>query len=90
MSFEPELLDSIATEERAEDDGLFAALDAGLEEMEESERELVEMSYFEAMPHDAIAARLAITPKAVEGRLARARAKLRGLVMKALKSYALF
>jgi RNA polymerase sigma-70 factor, ECF subfamily len=91
ITVELEVLDSLAASiDPQGDDELHEALDSGLAEIDPEERQLIELSYFDGLPHQEIATRLDLTPKAVEGRLARTRAKLRGLLLKALKAYALF
>ncbi len=72
---------------RAEaDDRLPAALEAALCKLEPDERMLVEGRYFTSESLEAIAARHALTIRAVEGRLARLRTRLRELLAKELQS----
>jgi RNA polymerase sigma factor (sigma-70 family) len=71
------------------EDELRAALEEGLGALEIAERELIELSYFEALPHPSIARRLNTTAKAIESKLARVRQKLRKQIIDALKDYAL-
>lgn len=65
--------------ERAEqDDGaLFAALETALSHLEREERFLVEARYFERLSLEEIATKIGVSVRAVEGRLARLRKKLR-------------
>jgi len=55
-------------------------LDAALRALDGDERRIVEWFYFEGRSQKEIAEELATTPKAVAGRLERARNKLRGLM----------
>jgi RNA polymerase sigma factor (sigma-70 family) len=71
------------------DEELLGHLENSLELLEENERELVRLAYFEAVPQRAIAERNRTTPKAVESKLARIRHKLRHAIMEKLKEYAL-
>jgi RNA polymerase sigma factor (sigma-70 family) len=59
-------------------------LDAALQTMEPEERQLIESFYFDGLSHKEIAAQLGATPKAVSGRLERARARLRSLLTRTL------
>ncbi len=68
----------------AEEDGLLAALDAALARLEPDERALVEARYFQRASLEETASRLGCTARAVEGRLARLREKLRQLIAKEL------
>jgi RNA polymerase sigma factor (sigma-70 family) len=68
------------------DDGLPAALDAALAELGEDECELLDERYSRRLSLERIAARLGCTTRAVEGRLARLRQKLRGLIAAKLDS----
>jgi RNA polymerase sigma-70 factor (ECF subfamily) len=70
---------STAADSRIEEE-----LDAALLELEADDRQLVEGFYFEALSHKALAERLGVTPKAVAGRLDRARARLRTLLTRRL------
>ncbi len=67
-----------------EDDGLLAALDAALAKLEPDERALVEARYFRRDSLEATGAQLGCSARAVEGRLARLREKLRRLIAEAL------
>jgi RNA polymerase sigma factor (sigma-70 family) len=68
------------------DDGLSAALDAAIACLADDERHLLDARYFQRMPLDEIAALHGCTTRAVEGRLARLREKLRGLIVVQLDS----
>jgi RNA polymerase sigma-70 factor (ECF subfamily) len=70
--------------EIAREDRLQAALDEALAALTADERGLLEVKYFSGMPVRAIAERLAISPKAVESRLTRARAELRRILLSSL------
>jgi RNA polymerase sigma-70 factor (ECF subfamily) len=59
------------------DDGLAQNLDEALLALEAEDRQLMEWFYFENLSHKDIAGRLATTAKAVSGRLARTRSRLR-------------
>ncbi len=67
-------------------DHLPAALESALGKLETDERALIEGRYFTSESLEAIAARHALTVRAVEGRLARLRARLRELIAKELHS----
>jgi RNA polymerase sigma-70 factor (ECF subfamily) len=66
------------------DSVLEESLDAALLAMDAEERQLVEWFYFDRLSHQEIAGQLNATPKAVSGRLERARAKLRSLITRRL------
>lgn len=68
----------------AEETRLFAALDRAMSALESEERELIQCRYFQKLPLEVIATRLQTTARAVEGRLARTRARLRALMTGAL------
>jgi RNA polymerase sigma factor (sigma-70 family) len=71
------------------DDGpLFAALDASLGALASEQRALLEAKYFRRESVQSIADRLGLTAKAVESRLTRARAELRGRLNLALRESA--
>jgi RNA polymerase sigma-70 factor (ECF subfamily) len=61
----------------AAEDELLAALDAALAEIGADNRALLEAKYFSAISVRTLAAKLAVSEKAVESRLTRARAELR-------------
>lgn len=63
-------------------DSLEESLDVALLTLAADERQIVEWFYFDGVSHKEIAARLETTPKAVSGRLERARVKLRDQVAK--------
>lgn len=67
-----------------EDDGLLAALDAALAKLEPEERALVEARYFRRDSLEATGVQLGCSTRAVEGRLARLREKLRRLIAEEL------
>src|SRR5438874_10404941 len=70
--------DPTATESASEDEErLQAALDYALLQLDPADRELLEAKYFSGLAVAEIAARMALSPKAVESRLTRARAELR-------------
>ena len=66
------------------DSVLEESLDAALLAMDAEKRQLIEWFYFDRLSHQEIAGRLNATPKAVSGRLERARAKLRSLMTRKL------
>jgi RNA polymerase sigma-70 factor (ECF subfamily) len=68
----------------ASDSVLEESLNAALQAMDAEERQLVEWFYFDRLSHQEIAEQLNTTPKAVSGRLERARAKLRSLITRRL------
>jgi RNA polymerase sigma factor (sigma-70 family) len=82
--------ETAVTEPDDADCELMAALESGLAELEVSDRELVNVAYFDHWPHKKIAESWKTTPKAVESRLGRIRQKLRKIVLEKLKDYALF
>jgi len=69
-----------------EDHGLPAALEAAMSKLNPDERSLIEGRYFARESLEAIAARYALTTRAVEGRLARLRKRLRELIAEELQS----
>jgi RNA polymerase sigma factor (sigma-70 family) len=70
---------------RSDETRLFAALDQALSKLEPGERELINRRYFEREPLESIAARCATTARAIEGRLARIRARLRAAMASTLR-----
>ena len=66
------------------DSVLEESLDAALLAMDAEERQLVEWFYFDRLSHQEIAGQLNATPKAVSGRLERARVRLRSLITRRL------
>jgi RNA polymerase sigma factor (sigma-70 family) len=77
----PELADPTA------DDRLMDELDAALARLDASDRILLEGKYFSGFEVRTLAEQLAITPKAVESRLTRARAALRRELLSALQRH---
>ena len=71
----------------ADDVVLTDALDAALAQIDLTDRALLEQKYFVGLDVRTLAANLDLTPKAVESRLTRARAKLRRLLITALKRH---
>ncbi|HEX3625126.1 MAG TPA: sigma-70 family RNA polymerase sigma factor [Verrucomicrobiae bacterium] len=59
-------------------------LDTSLTSLDPEERQIIELFYFDELSQKEIAERLATTPKAVSGRLERARARLRLVIGKNL------
>lgn len=82
--------ENVATEPEDSDDELTAALESGLAELDASDRELINVAYFDRWPHKKIAESWKTTPKAIESRLGRIRHKLRKIVLEKLKDYAVF
>ena len=70
-----------------DDAKLTEALETALAQLESTDRALLEQKYFSGHDVRSLAAQLEITPKAVESRLTRARAKLRHLLVATLKSH---
>jgi RNA polymerase sigma factor (sigma-70 family) len=68
-----------------ETDGIVAALEAAIHKLEPEERILIESRYFTGESLEAIGVRLEISTRAVEGRLARLRHRLRGMIAEELK-----
>jgi RNA polymerase sigma-70 factor (ECF subfamily) len=66
------------------DSVLEESLDAALLAMDAEDRQLIEWFYFDRLSHQEIAGQINATPKAVSGRLERARAKLRSLIPRRL------
>jgi RNA polymerase sigma factor (sigma-70 family) len=64
---------------------LFTALDTALGQLADADRVLLESKYIDGDDVRTIAARLALSPKAAESRLTRARAELRRLLETALR-----
>lgn len=77
----PELADPTA------DDRLMDELDAALARLDAADRSLLESKYFSGADVRTLAEQLAITPKAVESRLTRARATLRRELLTALRRH---
>jgi RNA polymerase sigma-70 factor (ECF subfamily) len=75
----PEGVDAVAPDATLE-----RCLDAALLEMTPEERQLIEKFYFDRLSQKEIAEQLGVTPKAVSGRLERARDKLRLLTARNL------
>lgn len=73
--------------ESSGDDVVSAALDHALAQLGERDRALLERKYFHGDEVRTLAARLDLTPKAVESRLTRARAELRRLLVASLKRH---
>lgn len=69
------------------DERLQAAVDRALTELDATDRALLESKYLAGQPVRALAEQLAISPKAVESRLTRARAALRSRVLRALSRH---
>jgi RNA polymerase sigma factor (sigma-70 family) len=67
-------------------DELIRALEAALLKLSDDERALIEHRYFSAEPLEVTAARLSVSARAVEGRLARVRQRLRELIAAQLRS----
>jgi len=74
-----------AAGDTAADHCLLAALEAALHKLAPDERALIESRYFASESLEAIGARHALTVRAVEGRLARLRTRLRELVAQELQ-----
>jgi len=64
----------------AADSALEESLDAALLTMDEEDRRLIGLFYFDRLSHREIAGQLGLSPKAVSSRLERVREKLRALV----------
>ena len=71
----------------ANDTRLFAALDTAIAQLEPAERALLEEKYLAGADVRSLAAKLAVTPKAIESRLTRARAELRRHLVAALSRH---
>lgn len=67
-------------------DGLLSALEAALLKLAEDERALIDKRYFAGEALEAIGAPFSLSARAVEGRLARVRQRLRELIAKQLQS----
>ena len=79
--------ESEARHTEADDARLFIALDAALAKLDPAERALLEEKYFAGADVRGLAAKLKLTPKAVESRLTRARAELRRQLAAALSRH---
>ena len=77
----PELADPVG------DDRLMEELDAALARLDPADRALLEAKYFSGLEVRTLAEKLAITPKAVESRLTRARESLRHELLAALQRH---
>lgn len=69
------------------DDRLMAELDAALARLDAADRALLEAKYFSGQEVRVLAEKLAVTPKAVESRLTRARDALRRELLTALQRH---
>lgn len=67
-------------------DELIRALEAALLKLSEDERSLIESRYFSAEPLEVTATRLSVSVRAIEGRLARVRQRLREWIATQLRS----
>jgi RNA polymerase sigma factor (sigma-70 family) len=79
--------DVAAADIAADEDRLQLALDAALAQLEADDRTLLEAKYLHGLEVRRIAEQLALTPKAVESRLTRARAALRALLVSTLRRH---
>lgn len=77
---------SPAAEPGDPDEAMASALEAALEQLSPEERQLIQSRYFDHEPLAQIGARLALSERAVEGRLARLRQRLRDNLKAHLKS----
>ena len=68
------------------DKQLLEALDAVVKELPDEDRALLDSRYFEGIPLGAIAVSRATTERAIEGRLARLRRRLRELIQRELRA----
>lgn len=75
-----------ATRDREDGKSVTEALDAALDQLSPDERSLIEDRYFTGKSLETIAARQSLTIRAVEGRLARLRTRLRELIARELQS----
>ncbi len=75
-----------ATSDTEADHCLLAALEAALHKLAPDERAIIEGRYFASESLDTLGARHALTVRAVEGRLARLRTRLRELIAQELHS----
>lgn len=75
-----------AERERAGESSLMLALDRAMETLNADERRLIEARYFQRMPLEQIAQATDTTVRAVEGRLARVRERLRQAIASALRN----
>jgi RNA polymerase sigma-70 factor (ECF subfamily) len=81
-----ELLASSSAAPEAAEEELLQWLECGLNELDEEERELVESIYFQRRRQRVLADESGTTPKAIESKLARIRAKLRQFVLQRIKN----
>jgi RNA polymerase sigma-70 factor (ECF subfamily) len=81
-----ELLASSSAAPEAAEEELLQWLECGLNELDEEERVLVESIYFERRRQRVLADESGTTPKAIESKLARIRAKLRQFVLQRIKN----
>jgi RNA polymerase sigma factor (sigma-70 family) len=81
-----ELFTSSGAAPEAAEEELLQWLECGLNELDEDERELVESIYFERRRQRNLADESGTTPKAIESKLARIRAKLRQFVLQRIKN----
>jgi RNA polymerase sigma factor (sigma-70 family) len=81
-----ELLASSSAAPEAAEAELLQWLECGLNELDDEERVLVESIYFERRRQRVLADESGTTPKAIESKLARIRAKLRQFVLQRIKN----
>ncbi len=74
-------------ESAVDDAHLLTALDAALERLDAADRALLQAKYFTGVDVRSLALRFAVSEKAVESRLTRARAKLRHELLAALSRH---
>jgi RNA polymerase sigma-70 factor, ECF subfamily len=65
----------------SDEDPVTEALDAALQQLDSENRALIEARYFERVPLEQIGARLGVSTRAIEGRLARLRAHLKQRIL---------
>jgi DNA-directed RNA polymerase specialized sigma24 family protein len=70
------------TEPLDQDFSLFHALETCLPSLPDDDRKLLEAAYSEGLSHQALAAKHAVSPKAIESKLARVRCRLREAILK--------
>jgi RNA polymerase sigma factor (sigma-70 family) len=81
-----ELFTSSSAAPEAAEEELLQWLECGLNELDEEERELVESIYFQRRRQRVLADESGTTPKAIESKMARIRAKLRQFVLQRIKN----
>lgn len=72
------------------DKELLEALQCSLRKLDDDERKLIDLFYFEDRAQREVAVELGVTVKAIESKLGRVRQRLRKLILTSIRQYVLF